>query len=50
MKILCFIFDKIQVENFQGLLGNKEGNKNKKGKKERDRTKKQNAQTDKNRN
>jgi len=50
LKILCFIFDKIQVEQFQGLLENKEGNKNKEVKKERDITKKQRAQTGKNRN
>jgi hypothetical protein len=33
LKHSCFTFDKTQVEQFQGLLDNKEGNKNKEGKK-----------------
>jgi len=38
LKHLCFTFDRTQVEQYQGLLENKEGNKNKEGiKEERDR-------------
>jgi hypothetical protein len=50
LKNLCFTFDKTHVEQFQGLLENKEGNKNKEGKKVKDRTKKQSKRTGKKRN
>jgi hypothetical protein len=60
LKNVCFTVDKTQVEQFQGLLENKEGNKHNEGKtgqneeakqkERRGRTKKQSKQTGKNRN